>query len=217
MKLKVPLITQPKDSVDCGIAGITMILNYHGKKILFEDVRKDIITDAVGTYAPQLGVYLMKKGFDVTIITQHPAMFTNNDVRLSQKEILKRIDSLASTSKNEHNRKVLNYFSGFIKSGGKMLIKIPDEADILKELNAKRPVGALMTTNFLDGKNPVFNFHFNVITGIDDKYIYVNDSLWDGRGGNKRYLKKDFFYGLYASAYADLDNASLILVKPKEL
>ncbi len=217
MKLDVPLITQPKDSVDCGIAGITMIMQYYKKNLSFEENKKNIITDAVGTYAPQLGKYLIEKGFDVTIITQHPAMFTNNDKGLSQKDILKRIDSLASTSKNEQNRKVLNYFSGFIKSGGKMLIKIPDEADISKELNVKRPVAALMTTNFLDGKNPVFNFHFNVITGIDDKYIYANDPLWDERGGNKRYLKKDFFYGLYASAYADLDNASLMIIKPKNL
>jgi len=70
-----------------------------------------------------------------------------------------------------------------------------------------------MTTNFIYGKEPKFNFHFNIITGIDDKYVYVNDPLPDSRGGKKKYTKKDFFYGLYASAYGDLDNVSLLLVR----
>lgn len=74
-----------------------------------------------------------------------------------------------------------------------------------------------MMTNFLYGKDPIFNFHLNVITGIDENYIYVNDPLWDERGGKKKYKKKDFFYGLYASAYADLDNASLMIIKSKDL
>ncbi|GIU69561.1 MAG: hypothetical protein KatS3mg002_0797 [Candidatus Woesearchaeota archaeon] len=217
MKLDVPLITQPVDSVDCGIAGITMIMNYYNKKFSFEYNKKHIITDAVGTYAPQLGVYLMKNGFDVTIITQHPAMFTNNDVGLNHSKLIARMDYLISKANTDQNKKVLGYFKEFLKFGGNIDVKIPDEKDIIDEIKSKRPLAALMTTNFLYGKDPLFNFHFNVITGIDESYIYVNDPLWDERGGEKKYEKKDFFYGLYASAYADLDNASLMIIKPKDL
>jgi len=71
-----------------------------------------------------------------------------------------------------------------------------------------------MTTNFIYSDKPVFNFHFNVVTGIDDNYVYVNDPLWDGRGGKNKYTITEFLYGLYASAYGDLDNASLIKIKP---
>lgn len=47
--------------------------------------------------------------------------------------------------------------------------------------------------------------------------IYVNDPLWDESDGKKKYGKKDFFYGLYASVYVDLDNASIMIIKPKNL
>jgi len=217
MKLNIPLITQPKGSVDCGIAGITMILNYYNKTLSFEENKKNIIIDTVGTYAPQLGLYLMKNGFDVTIVTQHPSMFTNNDTGMYKQEILKRMDYLLSKNPNEQNKKTLEYFKKFLEEGGEIEVKIPEEKDIVNELKEHRPLAALMTTNFLYGKEPIFNFHFNVITGIDENYIYVNDPLWDERGGKKKYEKKDFFYGLYASAYADLDNASFMIIKPKDL
>ena len=84
-----------------------------------------------------------------------------------------------------------------------------------EELDAKRPVGALLTSNMLSGSKPVFNFHFNLITGIDGQHIYVNDPMWDERGGKKKYKITDFFYALYASAYGDLDNASFLKVRPR--
>lgn len=217
MKLNVPLIKQPKDSVDCGIAGITMIMDYYKKGISFEENKKHIITDTVGTYAPQLGLYLMNNGFQTKIITQHPAMFTNNDTGMHTGEILKRMDYLLSKNPTEQNRKIIEYFKKFLEEGGEIEVKIPEEKDIVNEIKAKRPLAALMTTNFLYGKESIFNFHFNVITGIDENYIYVNDPLWDERGGKKKYEKKDFFYGLYASAYGDLDNASFMIIKPKNL
>lgn len=211
MKLDVPLIRQSKGAVDCGIAGLAMIMNYYGFNVLFDKLKKEISIDKIGTYAPQLGLYLIKKGFNVSIITQHPAIFTNKDKNLSDSDIKKRINILYIKKRT----KSLGFFKKFLDSGGKIQIKIPDESDIINEIKNKKPLGALMTTNFIYGKEPKFNFHFNIITGIDDKYIYVNDPLPDSMGGKKKYSKKDFFYGLYASAYGDLDNASLILVKPK--
>jgi hypothetical protein len=217
MKINVPLITQPKGSVDCGIAGITMVINYYGQHVSFEEVKEKIAIDAVGTYIPQLGLYLMSRGFDVTIVTQHPSIFTNNDTGMYGEEILKRVDSLLLNNPKEQNRKVLEYFKKFLEEGGKIEVKIPDEKDIVNELKEHRPVGAAMTTNFIYGNSPAFNSHFNIITGIDENYIYVNDSSWNECGGKKKYEKKDFFYGLYASAYGDLDNASLMIIKPKDL
>jgi uncharacterized protein YvpB len=58
----------------------------------------------------------------------------------------------------------------------------------------------------------LFNFHLNIITGIDEENIYVNDPLQD-IGGKKSYSIKDFFFGLYASTYGNLDNGCLIVVK----
>jgi len=52
MILDVPLIRQPKDSVDCGIAGVSMITTYHGIDRSFDEVKKEVMTDSTGTYAP---------------------------------------------------------------------------------------------------------------------------------------------------------------------
>lgn len=62
----------------------------------------------------------------------------------------------------------------------------------------------------------IFNFHFNIITGIDEKHIYVNDPMWDYRGGEQKYEINDFMYAIYASTYGDLDNASIMKIKKKE-
>ena len=73
----------------------------------------------------------------------------------------------------------------------------------------------MITSNFLLFDKPIFNFHFNLITGIDETHIYVNDPLWDYRGGKHKYLINDFMYAIYASAYGDLDNASLMKIRKK--
>jgi hypothetical protein len=214
MHIDVPLVRQPKDSLDCGIAGMAMILQYYGFKDDFLDIQNEIPKDEIGTYAPQLGSFLIKKGFEVTIITMHPALFTLHDKDFSKDEFIERFENLMNKS-DARNKKVLMFFIQFIKDGGKILIKIPDEHDIKKEIAVERPVGALLTTNFMNANFPKFNFHFNLITGIDDEHIYANDPMWDERGGKKKYLKKDFFFGLYASSFGDLDNGCLILAKKK--
>jgi len=215
MKLKVPLIRQPKDSVDCGIAGIAMLFQYYKINKTFDEIKKEIETDAIGTYTPQLGVYLIKHGFDVTIITMHPKLFTIKDERLSQKNIIKRLEDQYKIAKTEQDKKTIMHFNKFIKAGGNIRVKIPDIKDIQTEISSKRPLGALMTTNFVNNITPGFNFHFNIITGYDTNHIYANDPLDDERGGKKQYTIQQFYYGLYASAYGDIDNASLFIVKQK--
>jgi hypothetical protein len=48
-----------------------------------------------------------------------------------------------------------------------------------------------------------------------EKYIYVNYPMWDKRGGRHKHLHEDFICGIYASAYGDLDNASIIKIKKR--
>ncbi len=72
-----------------------------------------------------------------------------------------------------------------------------------------------MTSNFLLGTKPDSNSHFNIIIGIDDESIYVNNPLQDSRGGEQQYPINGFFFGLYANSYWDIDNGSLIKIKKK--
>jgi len=218
MKLNVPLIRQPKDSEDCGIAGLAMLFKYYKVPISFEDIKKEVEIDVgIGTYAPQLGLYLIKHGFDVEIVTMHPKVFTLQDIGISKQKITDRLNAQQKESKIERDKKVLGYFIEFLKKGGKMDVKIPAIEDIQSEIDNNNPVGALMTTNFINNNAPRFNFHFNVITGYDKDKVYTNDPLWDKTiGGKKKYTIQQFYYGLYASAYGDIDNASLMKIRMKK-
>ncbi len=55
IKLNVPLIRQDKDSRDCGLAGLCMILNYYGIKTSISELKEEIEVDKKGTYVTQLG------------------------------------------------------------------------------------------------------------------------------------------------------------------
>ena len=190
-----------------------MILKFYSIDASLETLRRELIIDETGTYAPQLGSYLIKKGFDVEIITMHHALFTNKLNLSGKEEFIEHFNKLRDEAKSEKNKKTLSHFIEFIDNGGKITSRIPCRGDIQEEIDGKRPLCALMTTNFIYSGKPVFNFHFNVVTGIDDIYVYVNDPLWDDRGGKNKYTLTEFLYGLYARAYGDLDNASLIKIK----
>ncbi len=216
MQLDVPLIRQPKGSVECGIAALAMLLGYHGIKTSQEELKQEIAIGATGTYSPQLGTCLLKKGFDVEIITLNPGLFTNKDKGMSQNELIAHFQALRAGADSEKKKKALDYFMEFMKNGGKIKAKVPDKKDILKELKSKRPVLALLTANFLSGAKPDFDFHYNVLTGIDGRYVHANDPRWDERGGKKKHLLSDLLFGVYASAYGDLDNACLITARKKQ-
>jgi len=64
MKLNVPLISQEKDSVLCGVAGVRMLLGYYGINKSEDELAKDVeVYPDWGTYMPQLGNYLINNGF----------------------------------------------------------------------------------------------------------------------------------------------------------
>lgn len=195
MKLDVPIVIQDRDSKECSLAGLSMLFKYYGLDIPLGQLKSEIEVDETGTYIPQLGSYLIKRGFNVEIVTMHPSLFTKKDELMSSEEILRRFKDMYEKSESEKNKKVLNHFIQFINDGGTILVKIPSKRDLINEINEKRPVCALLTSNFLGGEKPIFNFHFNLVTGIDDGYVYVNDPAWDGRGGSKKYVINDFFYG----------------------
>ncbi len=208
MKLVVPLVRQEKKSHDCGLAGLAMILEYYGQKTSVEEIKKELhVYENLGTYAPQIGKYLINKGFEVEIVTLNPYLFT---LSMNHDEQITYFEELLERATTEKFIVPLQHFLDFLKAGGKINIKIPDETDLREEISHERPVGALLTTNFLHNKKANFNFHFNIVTGIDEKNVFVNDPDMQGE---QKYLIKDFFYGIYASAAGDIDNASLIKIR----
>ncbi|MEI7918885.1 MAG: hypothetical protein WCH65_01365 [bacterium] len=56
---------------------------------------------------------MIKHGYSVEMITQHPSLFTNKVKKISQKEILHRIEQ--TLQKDKKNKKTLSYFMEFLK------------------------------------------------------------------------------------------------------
>ena len=211
-KLTIPLISQDNNSVDCGLACLLMVLKYYGIEKSFADLKKDLKVHKIGSYSPQLGTYLIKNGFKVELITQHPGLFTIHHRRSSQKEILAHIKKLLKTDKSKQNKIPLKYFVEFMEAGGRIKIKIPGVDDIQNSLKNGSPLIALLTSLFLIEKTPKFDLHFNVITGLSGNHIYINDPRPGKKGGKKKYLINNFLFGVHASSYADLDNGSLLKI-----
>ncbi|MEX0616852.1 MAG: cysteine peptidase family C39 domain-containing protein [Candidatus Woykebacteria bacterium] len=166
--LNVALIHQERGSVDCGLATVNMVTKYWELPLTFNDIQKHLKVDKLGIYCPQMGSYLIQQGFDVALVHFNPGLFTLNEVGKSEKEIKTHLQNLLKKKRKRGDKKVIRYFLKFLKDGGKMEVKIPTEEDIRGELNNNRPVIAVLTSNFLTASVPRFNFHFNVITGIDD-------------------------------------------------
>ena len=103
MILDVPLIQQEEGTKDCGIIGLEMLLRYHKINTPYSELKKELVVDQTGTYAPQLGSYLIKKGFDIEIVTLNPGLFTNYDKNLSQKELYQRIKELYARTESQQN------------------------------------------------------------------------------------------------------------------
>lgn len=213
MHLKVPLIKQPKNSSDCGLASIAMIFEYYKIPKTFDDIKKEIKNRRYWIHVPELWSYLIENGFEVELITINPRLFTAKDQYASERNIRRII--FRKRVRSRLNKVILRYMRKFIKAGGKVSPKILEIKDITTEIKEKRPMIALIIANFLNSDKPSFNLHFNVITGYDKDHIYANDPLWDKRGWEKKYKKSDFLYSIFASVGKDIDTATLIKIRKK--
>ncbi|MBI4058172.1 C39 family peptidase [Candidatus Gottesmanbacteria bacterium] len=223
--LSVPLISQRTHSVECGIATMAMLYAYyHVKDKTYESLCRDLLTTTVGTYLPQLGLHLIRNGFSVKIVTHNPRLIQVSDKDISQTELFRELNDRFKKLKDQSNRLAHEHFLHFMKAGGIVTPKIPQATDLEREVKAGRPVVALLTTaslyeevdplELIEGK--IYKtFHTIVVTGIDSKYVYVNDPFWGKTGGKRKYLINIFLYGVYASALGDLDNAAFMLVRKK--
>lgn len=210
--MKVPMIYQAQDSVDCGLAMVAMIQGYHGEKVTVSDLKEKIkVYESEGTFMPQLGMYFLEQGFsDVKIISQDLHLFTLQDRHRSQHNLERKLRRLQKQAKRKRTRynyvediypaaRLLGLYADFLSQGGHIIVKIPSEEDIRKEIQAERPVGAVLASRYLYERTPFLNSHANVIVGIRKQDIFVHDPVWDGAGGKKKYRIEDYIYGIHAN------------------
>ena len=162
---------------------------------------------------PQLGKFLLDNGFRTELITMNPHLCNAPLKQAAPAELIQHLQNFYDHTREPRFKESSRQFLEFMASGGELTVRIPSPADIQREISLGRPLLALLTSAFLTSARPGFNFHFNVITGIDDRSVYVNDPRSDSWGGERAYPIDDFFFALFASAYGDLDNASLLCIE----
>jgi len=89
MKIELPLVRQDENSVDCGLACVSMLLKKYDIEKAVNDLKKEIqVFDNMGTYAPQIGTYLIKNGFDIE------GLDISKEMREAIKRMEKKIEEL---------------------------------------------------------------------------------------------------------------------------
>jgi hypothetical protein len=196
------------------LAATSMILQYHGLNISIADLEKD--KNAKEKDIGSIGIYLLQHGFGVEIVMFHPRLFTINNRNMSTKELIGYFQARIGNKDNiKWDDDILRHLISFIEHGGEVIVKISDDNDIRQEIEAGRPLLVTADTNFLYGKEANYYLHANVIIGMENEYIYVNDSLWDERGGKRRYKIKDYIFGIHSATHGNFNNGHLLKVKPR--
>ncbi len=214
MKLDIPLIIQKKNSEECGLACLAMVLKFYNASKSLSKLRKQIhVYPWIWIFMPQLWSYLLEQWFEVEIISMNPHIVTYQDSKKSQSELLQYFSALSKKTSNVRHKTCLQYFVKFMELWGIFTPRIPSPKDIKKWIDQHSPLLTIMTSNFLWSSLPSFNFHFHVITWIDKSYVYVNDPMYGGFGGQKKIPIDTYMYSIYASAHGDLDNAALLLIR----
>lgn len=218
-QLNVPLIRQAKMSSDCGPAALAMLLEYHGVDYDFEEMKKELGVYSWGTVTPQLGTYLLKHGFEVEIVTMHPSLFSIYSKFQDVESLRQYLKSLEGSMKGEFDPIALTHFVEFVECGGLISPRVPTLRDIQQEIEAGRPVLVPITHWFLHETEmpPRFSIHFNIVSGIDEKTVSVNDPDWGEALGGKHQIDRDnFVFALYASAKGGIDDACILKAKKRE-
>lgn len=193
-----------------------MLLEYYGVPHDYKKLRKEIGVFHFGTFMPQLGLYLIKRGFEIEIITMHPALFTLFTTFANERELVEHLTSVRKILPQKHDRIGLNFFLQFIQAGGVVTPRIPVTQDIQKEIDYNRPLLCSLTHRLLfkSELKPKFSFHFNIITGYNAKKIYVNDPDWEDEcGGEREHAMQGYLYAIYANVHGFIDGASIMKIK----
>lgn len=212
MKLNVPSYQQSPWSADCGLLCIKMLLEYYCEKVDIEQLRNDIKIDSTGICFWEIGSFLLKKGFKVTLITRDPKLFSKKDFDYPPKDFWEFFqDENNFWLKTKDDFESFYYLKKFIKAWWKIEIKVPDTSDIKKALLNNNLIISIMTYKFLVHDRAKFDFHYNLVTGINNTEVMVNDpgsTYW----GELKYPINDFLYSVYATAYKWVWRGSFLLI-----
>lgn len=211
MKLTIRKILQDSESVDCGPVSVQMILSYFKIERSLADLKKKLSYDAVGTSIFDNGNLVLDEGLKATLIFANPLLFSKNDRKSlkGRSKIVSHISKLIGDKKEFKDRKhQLKILKKFAERGGKVVLEIPEMKHIKTAIDSNSPVIALLYGQAMGEHEG--SFHFVVVNGYDDTHVYILNPLKESKLA--KVPIQDFFYALYSSTTADIDNGSLLIV-----
>lgn len=215
-KLSVPLIKQPENSNDCGVACVAMIADYYGLSLSYSEIKNELGVYQWGTTTPQLGRFFLNHGFEVEIIGLHPALFQSESKFHDHSALIDHLKKMRMVLKDGYDAITIEHFIEFVKEGGKVIPHVPSHEDIASELAADRPVLVPLSHWFLHKTSmlPRFSIHFNVVAGMDEENFIVHDPDWGNDFGGIHTINKDLLmYAVYVSAKGGVDDACIMKIK----
>ena len=212
--LSVPLIRQSKGSTDCARAVVAMVLNYYGYRCTLTGLKRQLAKEGVINFLPAYGLFLIRKGFGIELVTKNPEIINDNYGRLSTSRLTQELQ----TNRRYYGKEKADQISilvDFMKSGGTLKVRIPAFRLIKREIDAGRPLGAAIARSVLYNDSfPRPIIHFVLIVGYDQGDLLVNDPHWSKAGGKaRRYSIEDFMYAIHSGSIGDIDNGSIMLFR----
>ncbi len=169
MRLRVPYYPQSAE-FSCGPACLTMALKYYnpnarmGKSLEYDLWRECNMIGIRGADPFGLSVPMLKRGYDVTIISKAPTMMNRSQLK-TMKWLNKEEKELTLFAMKDQKAKALSLGLNLIK-------RDPNLDDIEDALSAnKLPIPLVDMTVVHKLKIP----HWVIVTGMDDNGSWIND------------------------------------------
>jgi ABC-type bacteriocin/lantibiotic exporter with double-glycine peptidase domain len=210
MKLKVPLLKQ-KYKTGCGLAAMSMVYKYFGKKISQEEISKEIggLTKW-GSFMVEHAFMARKLGFKVICHSYNLEYFDPSDAKLSRKGFIKKTKALIKKEKRAYNKRELKSILKVLESDIEFKMKMPSLKIIKKFLDKKIPVVVAVNSAILCEKKKNSKLgHYIVLTGYKNDKFYYNDP----KDGKAKSISADKLIFALSNNVFD-SSAYLIVIKP---
>lgn len=214
MRLDVPLVRQPYNSVWCGPACAEMVLRWHGIKIRQKQIAAEIPIIKGGVKIARLGQYFVSKGLETTI------QFWSSSFGPKFRGLRGGCDSPKVMQALEWGikkcgwptKQLCSEVRAFVNRGGKVVLAPPDFSSIKREITKKRPVILLIEMKTLCDIG-LARGHYVVASGCTDTDSQTTKDYFDVNDpgtGKKLFVPSD---KLLAACKANLN--CVIFVRPR--
>lgn len=171
MRVRVPLIRQPRGKPHCGIAASRMVLAYHGVHATDARLLREMdVRPGHGVRMFAMARWFLEHGFDARVVSwrsTYPASFLDADGDELRRRQLRWASRTASRFRRDLRR--------FLEAGGHLEPRPLTPDDLLSALARREPPLLLLRVARLWKINRRRSYHAVVLTGVSDERARIND------------------------------------------